>query len=226
MPSISDRIGTDLSGYMPAAPPPATQQQEQPLLPTRSPLLRFPAPYLAGTFPSSDTLLGYHLGGQIPQWRIPVPPPVLTGNAVSTAVGTTTVISGGSSTTTTKLVQKSQSVTTPTISPGQTFTGSVTLSTAYALNSISTAVPARIRLYTTASAQSTDLTRPVTQGAGFGTEQGLVCDVNLDTAPVVWTLDPVPVAIGTNAASFISVTNLGSSSAVLNVTLNFVVLVT
>jgi len=210
-------------GYLPA-PPPATQQQEQPLLPTRSPLLRFSAPYLQGTFPSSDTLLGFHLGNQIPQWRIPVPPPVLTGNSTSTS--TTTVISGSSTTTTTKLSQKTQSVATPTISPSQVYTGSVTLSTAYALNSISSATPVRVRVYTSASAQSTDLSRPITQGAGFGTIQGLVCDVNLDTTPVVWALDPVPVAIGTNATSYISITNTSSSSVAINVTLGFVVLVT
>ena len=228
MPPIASLQNLDLSGFtreLPS-PPASTQQLEQPLLPTRSPLLRFSAPYLAGTLPSSDTLTGFHLGGQIPQWRIPVPPPILTGN-VATSTATTTVIAGSSTSTTTNLPAKSAttSVTTPTLSPAGQFTGVLTMAKAFIVLSVSVNAAARVRLYSTASAQTTDLSRPITQGAGFGTEQGIIGDMVLDTAPVVWQAIDM---VGTNGNSpqtttaYITVDNLGASSSAINVGIVFV----
>src|SRR5271168_329626 len=95
--NISGRVGVDTSGYVSAPPPASTQQQEQPLLPVRDSKLRFSAPNIPGAFPSSDTLTGFHMGGMIPQWRIPTAPNQITGNLATTASGT--VISSSSSST-------------------------------------------------------------------------------------------------------------------------------
>src|SRR5271169_486259 len=81
MPTIQESTGVDLGGYTRTLPIPSESQPEQLLLPVRDSKLRFSAPYLPGTFPSSDTLLGYHLGGMIPQYRIPVPPGATAGGA-------------------------------------------------------------------------------------------------------------------------------------------------
>src|SRR5215831_11617823 len=86
MSSIADHIGVDVSGYTRSlpTPPPAEFQSEQSLLPRRDPTLRFSAPYIPGSFPSSDTLRGFHLGSMIPQYRIPIP-----GQASAQGAGTT-----------------------------------------------------------------------------------------------------------------------------------------
>lgn len=220
--AISDHIGIDTSGYQPV-PPPSQQQQEQPLLPTRSPLLRFSAPYLASTFPSSDTLVGFHLGSQIPSWRIPVPP-MTTGSSSSTTTSTV-VTSSSSSTTNNPPLSQSASSTTPVLSPAEQFTGVITMAKAFIVLSVSVTAAARVRLYGTASSQSTDLTRPITQGAGFGTEQNLIGDVVLSTAPVVWQAVDMVGANGDSpqsAAVYITVDNLGVSTTAISVSIVYV----
>jgi hypothetical protein len=109
---------------------------------------------------------------------------------------------------------------------GNTFSSTVTIAKSFYLQSIATAQPARVELYSTASGQSADLFRAFTVPPGLGTEQGLIADVYLDTAPVVWQLDPA--AIGGNADSpqtstiYITITNLGAGGAAITVTLNYV----
>ena len=90
---------------------------------------------------------------------------------------------------------------------------------------VSVTAAARVRLYGTASSQSTDLTRPITQGAGFGTEQNLIGDVVLSTAPVVWQAVDMVGANGDSpqsAAVYITVDNLGVSTTAISVSIVYV----
>src|SRR5580692_9387580 len=101
MATIEKSQKVDWSKYtsgIPTPPPPASDPT-QTLLPTRSPLLRFPTPYIPGIFPSSDNLLGYHLGGMMPQYRIPVPSQASAQGAGGTT--NTSVIASSSSSTST-----------------------------------------------------------------------------------------------------------------------------
>lgn len=223
--NIADRVGVNLSGYQPLAPPPVSQQQEQPLLPVRDSKLRFSAPNIPGAFPSSDTLIGYHLGGMIPQWRIPTAP---NQSGSSSTTSTATVISTGSgSSTTTNLAPKAQSasVATSVLSPLGQFTGSLTMAKAFIVLSVSVNAAARVRLYSTISSQTTDLSRPQTQGPGFGTEQGIIGDIVFTAAPAVWMCENM---IGANGGSpqiptaYLTVDNLGSAVMAINVSISYV----
>ncbi len=220
---IEDRVGLDLSGYAPATPPPVSQQQEQPLLPVRDSKLRFSAPNIPGSFPSSDTLIGYHMGGMIPQWRIPTAP---TQSGSSTTTSAATVISSGSSTTTNNPpVAQTTSVATSVLSPAGQFTGVATMAKAFIVLSISVNAAARVRLYSTASAQTVDLARPQTQGPGFGTEQGIIGDVVLTNAPVTWFAENMVGANEDNpqsATCYVTCDNLTSSSMAIQISITYV----
>lgn len=96
---------------------------------------------------------------------------------------------------------------------------------AFIVLSVSVNVAARVRLYSTASAQSTDLSRPITQGAGFGTEQGIIGDMALTTAPTVWYAENMTGANGDtpqSASIYITVDNLGASSSAITVSVSYV----
>ena len=96
---------------------------------------------------------------------------------------------------------------------------------AFIVLSVSVNAAARVRLYSTAMAQSVDRTRPITQGAGFGTEQGLIGDMVLQNAPVVWAAENMT---GTNGASpqntavYLTVDNLGVASTAIAVNVVYV----
>ena len=223
---ISDHVGVDTTGYAPIAPPPAsTQQLEQPLLPVRDSKLRFSAPNIPGSFPSSDTLIGYHLGGMIPQWRIPTAPSQ-SGSSTSTSTGGTVVISGGgSSTTTTSPKAQIASSQTSVLFPGQQFTGSITMAKAFVVLGVTASAVARIRLYSAQNAQTTDLSRPITQGPGFGTEQGIIGDIVLDTLPAVWQAVNMTGYNGNSpqtTAVYLTCDNIGASSGAITISVTYV----
>lgn len=224
--AIADHIGLDTTGFSRMLPPrPEASEPEQRLQPFRDSTLRFSAPYLPGSFPSSDTLRGYHLGTQIPQWRIPVPSQASAqGAGTSTATATTTT---SSSSTTTNNPAKSQtaSLTTPTLGPGGQFTGVLTVAKAFVVLTVTVDNPARVRLYSTASAQTADLARPSTQGPGFGTEQGIIGDINLDTVPVVWQAVNMVGANGDSPQStsiYVTIDNITTSSETVTVSVTYV----
>ena len=222
--NIASHLNINTSGYTPVASPPATQLQEQPLIPTRSPLLRFSAPNIPGSFPSFDTLTGYHMGGKIPQWRIPTVP-TQTGATSSSTAAAPTVISSSSTSTNNPPKAQTASVTTSVLSPAGQFTGVISMAKAFIVLSISVNSAARVRLYSTAAAQNVDKSRPQTQGPGFGTEQGIIGDVVLTSAPTVWYTENMT---GTNGdspqstAAYLTVDNLTASSMAVNVSIVYV----
>jgi hypothetical protein len=221
---IADHIGIDTSGYSPVpAPPPASSQQDQPLLPVRDSKLRFSAPNIPGAFPSSDTLIGYHLGGMVPQWRIPVPP---TQTASSSTTTSTTVVSSSSSTTNNPPKSQTASTTGSVLSPGSQFMGVLHMAKAFIVLSVSVSNASRVRLYSTASAQTLDAGRPISQGPGFGTEQGIIGDIYLDTTPVIWYPDPAMLgANGDNPQStavYMTLDNITAMSVATTVSVVYV----
>jgi hypothetical protein len=226
MPKIEDALGIDLSNYtsVPPSPPPAESMPHSGLMPTRNPMMRFTAPYLPGTFPSSDNLTGYHIGGKAPQYRIPVPAQAPAQGAGSTNA-TTTIVTSSSSTTNNPATSQTASISTAAISPGATYTGIITMAKAFVLLTVSLSAAARIELYSTLNGQNSDIHRPSTQGPGYGTEQAIITDIVLDTAPYFWQAVNVIGANGDTPQSqniYISVTNLSAASQTYVVSISYV----
>ena len=221
LPPIKEMIGVDLSGYIPApVTPPPNFQAEQSLLPARSPLLRATAIYIPGTFPSSDSLTGYHIGGVIPQFRSPLPPPASAQGAGSTTNINANINASNSTsnvTITSNLgVIQSASFNIQPLNPGQTYAGSVTMvGEGWLFYALSPTFLMRVRGYGCSAGQASDLARPITQGPGFGTEQDIIFDVVMDTT-LGW--DFTPGVVGTNQVEgesqllFVTVDNVSSSS--------------
>lgn len=225
MPSIEQSQQIDLAKFERMPTPHANFQSDQSMQPRRDSTGRFNAAPIPGIiFSSPDQLRGFHLGGIIPQWRTILPPP--NNNAGGSSTGGTTVVSSSSSgSTNNPPASKTASITTSVLSPAGQFTGSLSMAKSYIVLSVSVNSAARVRLYSTASAQTVDLIRPITQGAGFGTEQGIVGDIVLDTAPVVWEAQNMTGVNGDSpqaSTSYITVDNLSISSMAVTVSVVFV----
>lgn len=226
MATIEQATAVDTSGFTRTFPghPPASESEER-LEPTRDATLRFSAPYLPGTFPSSDTLRGYHIGAIIPQWRIPVPAQA-SAQGASTSTASTTVISSSSSTTTNNPAKsQTASVMTTVLNPGDHFTGVLTMAKAFVVLQATVSSAARVRLYATNLSQTLDLSRPITQGPGYGTEQGIIGDMVLDTTPVVWQAVNMVGANGDNPQSttvYVTVDNLAAATEAISVSIVYV----
>jgi hypothetical protein len=226
MPKLSDLTGVDMSSFerVSSQTPPPDFQPDKSMLPPRDSRLRFTAPYLPGIFPSSDNLISFHLGGKIPQYRIPVPAQAAAQGAATTSTSTA-IVSSSSSTTNNPSTSKTVSITTSVLSPGQIYTGIITMAKAFVLLNLSANDPARIELYSTLNGQTADLHRPATQGPGYGTEQAIITDIVLDTAPYIWQAVNV---IGANGDSpqnqniYLSVTNLSNASQAYVVSISYV----
>lgn len=217
MPSVKDTLNADLSNYVDApSPPPTSLDTALSLAPVRDHRLRFSAPYLPGTFPSTDTLTGYHLGGKIPQYRMPVPaPPSAGGAGGSSSSGVFTTSSTSTITTNNPPISQTAVFTAASVLPGNNFTGIITMAKTFTILSLTINAAARIRVYSTVAAMNADLPRPITQAPGYATEQGLVGDIYLDTPPYTW--QPTPSIVGSNADSpqsqqaYVALTNISQS---------------
>lgn len=237
MPSISESQNVDTSGYTRITSPniPPAQHPES-LLVQRSAYQISSLPYLPGTFPSTDGVVGFGLAGRIPQWRAPVPNPTSTGGSSSTTTSTAVTSSSSSSTSTNPAtahatsgnppVAKTASATSPSLNPGESFTGTVLMAKSFYLFSLSVNAPVRVELYSTAGARASDFARPATTPPGYGNEQGLIGDFNLPTAPTIWATDPA--VIGGNGDTpqtnviYFTITNIGVSSEVPSATFSYV----
>lgn len=224
MPAIDQLQDVDFTGYTRQLPePPAASEPAKRLLPERDSTLRFSAPFLPGTFPSSDTLRGFHLGSIIPQYRIPIPPAASAQGASSTT--SATVVTSSSTSTNNPAVSQTASVTTTVLNPGARYTGSITMAKSFVVLQVTVNNAARVRLYSTAAAQTADLARPLTQGPGFGTEQGIIGDIALDTAPAVWQAVNMVGANGDSPQSttvYITVDNISQATQAYTVSVLYV----
>lgn len=218
----------NLPGYTRVVPasPPANFEPGQSLAPPRDSTARFNAAPIPGLiFSSPDQLRGFHLGGMIPQYRT-ILPAQNNNSGTSSGTATSVVTSGGSSGGTSNPPKaQTASITTSVLSPGGQFTGSLSMAKSYIVLFVSVNTAARVRLYSTAAAQTVDLSRPITSGAGFGTEQGIVGDMVLDTAPVVWEAQNMTGVNGDSpqgATAYLTCDNLSSSSTAINVSVVYV----
>jgi hypothetical protein len=172
---LANQPATLANPAVPTNPIPAALPEPS-LVPRRSPALRAPAIFIPGTFPSSDSLTGYHIGSIVPQYRAPLPPQASAGGSGTRRARPRT----------TQPKAQTVAITTSVIPASGRFTGTLAMAKGFMVLSFSTDGPARIRLYSTAAAQSADANRPATVAPGLGTNTYLIGDVYLDTAPYFW----------------------------------------
>jgi hypothetical protein len=225
MPPISTRQGPlDANVYQPSAPtgpmPPANPEWQ----PRYNANMRCPVP--PSPF-NTDSSQQFYRGNTLPQFRAFAPSTLTgaTGTGSGGSVTNTSVTEQNSTTNTVTLTPKTASSTTAVISSGQNFTAVVPMARMFALQTVTASGAARIRVYATASAQTTDLSRPSTQAPSYGTTQGLIAGVVLNTAPYIWLF--TPPAIGTNGntpitpLAYVTITNLAGMSGTITVTFTF-----
>jgi hypothetical protein len=230
MNSLERALQVDTSKYERVVPQePAASEPTRALLPVRDVLERSPVPTIPGTFPSSDALRSYHLGGMVPQSRAPMPAPASAqgagGTQITNVVSTTT--SGGTTTNTLPQIHVA-SISTPVLSPNSQFQTAVSL-IGEAWNffsvSISPMAACRIRLYGTPAGQTSDAGRNQFTPAGLGTEQDLILDVLFDgVSGAVWDVQGVTGnnnQPGVSQLCFVTVDNLSGGSTALSVTLQY-----
>jgi hypothetical protein len=234
MPSISEAINPDLSGYSPLikGTAPVAQPQMEGLEPILNPMMRCPLPVLLQT--TGDSQRQFYQGGKVPQVRF-LSSQVLstgggsdTGNAVIT---NTTLIggTGGSGGTVAPGTPAQQATVTTTISPGDRYTGLLPISKSFQLLTLSTDTSCRIQLYGTSFAQLQDAARGLDVPPPAGTSQNIICDIVLDTLPYQWNFQN---RTGANADTpqqpliYSTITNLSSATTTIRVTVNYVALET
>lgn len=189
------------------------------LEPVFSSLLRCPLPPVAIT---PDSLRQFYRGGTVPQHRILTPVPSSAGTGGG-SVTNNTFVQSGSSTSTFSNPAQNASVSTPVLNPGGAFQTSVTVSKVLSLTKVTASVPARIELYATAAAQSSDFGRPafisgIINPPTAGTEHEVIADLYLDTV-LDWAMSPM--AVGANddfpqtTVLYVTVTNIGAAPATI-----------
>ena len=227
MPSLSDAQKPAPSNYVPMerpAPPIASASTQPNLTPGQNVNMRCPVPQ---TQFSSDARDQFYRGNTIPQFRTFSPPPLTGSTAGGTSGGTTTnnVTNNSTTNTTVSLKPLNASLTTPVLNPGDTYTTSVAFARMFAIIRLTATSAARARVYATLQAQTLDLTRATTQAPAFGTTQGLILDVTMDTAPYNWLTTWLPVgANGDSPASplsYVTVDQIASMSGPITVSFSY-----
>jgi hypothetical protein len=228
MPNLQEALDADLSAYTRVeniaqtnAPTPSTDLQ-----PGRSSMMRCPLPLLSSATP--DALRSFYINGQVPQVRLLAQQPVTLGSSASSSTTLVSSSSSSSSSTTATLAVATATTTTPTIGPNVKYTGVITLSKALQLLSVAVNSPARIQLYGTSTAQSSDLSRGLDAAPAAGTIQNIICDVVLDTAQYKWTFQDRIASNGDSpqsAAIYVTITNLDATSDAITMTMNYVPIV-
>lgn len=228
MATLNQALNTSLEGYAPVENQPALQGAAPPLdmQPGINTMLRCPLPAIAS---SPDSLRQFYLGGKIPQMRVlplPVQSSTTGGGTVIQNVSVTSTAASGSSSTST-ITAKTTGLTTPTLNPGQQYFGALALSRSFQLLSMTANQACRIQLYGTKAAQTQDSGRALDFPPAAGTLQNLISDLAFDTPPYAWAYQN---RIGANGDSpqnptlYLTVTNLGTLSATITVTLAYVAL--
>jgi len=229
MPSLHDAINTDRSNLTPVEPstipagnpPPIDTSKVNSLLKNAN--QRCPLPPSNN---SADSLRQWGQGDPVPSFRTQTPPSNVVGGATS-ATTSVEVVGGASSstsTTTTSLAKaQNVSLTTPPLAPSQTWTGTIQIAKSFTMLRVSANSYCRTELYGTASGQTLDLSRPVTQ-APVNTTQSLIMDVVLLTALSWQVLD----CVGSNGDNpqtstiYVTITNLSTAVQAFTVSMQFV----
>lgn len=213
---------------------PSEQAPQRPNIPETSSTMFMRTP-LPPTTSTPDSIKQFQVPG-IPQTRIIPPVPPTNTNTGASSGGTTVVegsgSSGGSSGGGSAPVPTLQnaSVTTPTLSQNQSSQISVPLATVFALVGVSTNGPARIRLYSTKSAQTSDLGRAATTPVVIGTENGIIADfLLLGNTELTWTCSPIVMGFNgdnpTVSTCYVTITNPNPTSSTFTVSFTYAVLI-
>lgn len=229
MPSVQDAINADRSKLTPISDaqqmdqkPPAAQSDSRLNSLLKSPYARCPLP---ASNNSADSLRQWGQGSEVPTFRTQTPQTNINGGSGSTTENVGSSSSSSSSTTVvgTLPVAQNASITTPSLAPGQIWTGNLQMSKAFIMLNVAASAFCRVELYGTKIGQMLDLSRPVTQGPS-NTTIGLIMDVALLTAKSWQVLD----CVGANGDStqnktiYITVTNLSNGAGAIVVSLLFV----
>ena len=228
MPALSQVTGLDMSNYEPVTNTTQTTHVSSPsanLEPGYNVFLRCPLPPIWRA--QSDSLRQFYQAGVVPQVRLFSPDSYSNGGGNTTvnqyASSGSSSSGGGSSTTTLTIAQTS--VSTPALAPNGQFVGSVSLSKVFQLLTIGTSAPARVRLYGTAAAQSGDLGRGLDVPLPAGNTQNVICDIALDTSPLLWSFQD---RVGSNndtpvsSTIYITVTNLDITTDTIRTSIGYV----
>lgn len=223
--TIAESLQVDTSKYERMSPPPLpASEPSKALIPDRDAIQICSMPVIPGSFPAFDNIRDFHLGGLIPQQRSPLPPPISAQGAGTT--GNTIVnTSSSSSATSNPPIAQTASITTPVLNPGDQFTGTILLAKSFYLLQLTVSLGARVQLYSTAVYQTLDLSRNIATPVGYGTNQGIIFDAALDTAPTVWQCVNTE---GSNAdtpqtnAIYITITNIDVVSSPITATFTYV----
>ena len=226
MSSVEEAIKADRSNLTPiqndpAQKPPAAQQDSRLNSLLKSPYARCPLPPSNN---SADSLRQWGQGTDVPVFRTSAPPTNANGGGGGTTIiNQTGSSSSGGTTPATLPSSQNASVTTPTLAPGQTWTGNLQMAKSFILIQVTGSAFCRVELYGTKIAQTLDLSRPVTQGPS-NTTSGIILDVALLTAKTWQVLD----CVGSNddstrsATIYVTITNLSTGSGKITASLLFV----
>ncbi len=230
MPSLKEALNQDLSAYTSVgkASLQASLPPTQMLDPGLNTMIRCPLPPIYQV--STDNLRQFYQGGQVPQFRILTPSLQTssggaTGGNVVAGPTTNGGGGGGGGSTPSQPTAQSVSITSSLLTPNSTFINSLTLSKSFQLLGVTTSSPARVQLYGTALAQSSDAYRGLDVPTPAGTVQNIICDVALDTAPFGWSFQD---RVGANANSpqtstiYVTLTNLDVTSDIITLTVSYV----
>ena len=229
MPGVSEAIQADRSNLTPIdntqqaeQKPPAALSDSRVNSLLKSPYARCPLP---ASNNSADSLRQWGQGTDVPVFRTSAPPLNSNNGGGSTTINSsaTSSSSSGGTTPATLPSSKNASVTTPTLAPGQTWTGTIQMAKSFIVVQVTGSAFCRVELYGTKIAQTLDIGRPVTQGPS-NTTTGLILDVALLTAKTWQVLD----CVGSNddstrsATIYITVTNLSTGAGAITASLLFV----
>jgi len=232
MPTLKEALNASREGYTPIEAskavkptPPMPNDVLNELL--SHPLMRTPLPT---PNVSSDTLRPFNLGSVTPKRRMIAPETNLGSETSSNTTTSTTVITAGgsssaSSGTTSTVVAQRSTITTPLLTTGGQYLGTIQLAQMFAVLNCTVSSFARVELYSTNAFQVADLGRGQVAPAST-TQHGVIMDLYLNTPDKLsWVMSPI--ADGANQDDpqndfvYLTVTNLGPSAAI-SVTITFV----
>ena len=227
MPTLAEARQPRPENYAPVerpSPPIALANHPGNLVPVQNPNMRCPVPQ---TNFSADANTQFYRGNTVPQYRT-FSPATLTGatsGGSGGSVSTSNVTNNTTTTTTVTLKPLNASLTTPVLNQGQTYATSVAFSRMFAIIRLTATAAARVRVYATSQAQTLDLTRATTVAPSFGTTQGLILDVTMDTSPYNWLTTWLPVgANGDSPATplaYVTVDQIAAVSAPITVSFSY-----
>lgn len=214
-----------------APPIPTTGRQNDP-----GQYIRCPIPPI-GLGPT-DNLRQFYNNGLVPQFRAQMlstalPGPRSTGSVTETvnvtAPGASSGGGSGGGSTTNGIF--TTSITSPSLSPNQNYSGTILLARTYIVLNVAVSTAARIRLYINKTLQTNDLMRNTSTPVTLGLMNGIVGDWLLQSSSEFnWSCSPAPVGFNadspSDSAAYITISNPASSSNIIQVTLTYATLET